>query len=80
MQQTLDVSEPFKRPGSSQEVNLNASFGKTFNYKTPMSKAIHPEIDHLLLANPGMSCLQAGTSNLGQATFKVMRNTNLMRF
>lgn len=27
-----------------------------------------------------MTCLQAGTSNLGQATFKMIKNVNLMRF
>lgn len=31
-------------------------------------------------ANPTMTCLQAGTSNLGQATFKMIKNVNLMRF
>jgi len=41
---------------------------------------LHPEIDHLLQANPQLTCLKAGTSDLGQSTFKVIRSTNLMRF
>jgi len=48
--------------------------------KSSMNRTLHPEVDHLLHSNPNMTCLQAGSSNLAQATFQMMRNTNVMRF
>ena len=44
------------------------------------TRTLHPEVDHLLHSNPEMTCLQAGSSELAQATFKMMRNTNMIRF
>lgn len=38
-----------------KQIELNASFGKTFQYQTPhviKDKPMHSEIDHLLQANP----------------------------
>lgn len=63
--------------------DLYAPFNQTFSFMTPrtgMNKTLHPDVDHLLHSNPAMSCLQAGSSELAQATFKMMRNTNMMRF
>lgn len=45
-----------------------------------MNKTLHPEVHSLLDSNPLMTSLPAGHSNQAQAYFKIMRNTNLMRF
>ena len=58
---------------------MNNTFGASFKFRAP-AKDIHPELQHLMSANPTMTCLHAGTSNLGQATFKMIKNVNLMRF
>jgi hypothetical protein len=82
------------RPASTQHSQANqqaegvdfyAPFNQTYTFMTPKNnprhnQTLHPDVDHLLNANAEMSCLQAGSSDLAQATFKMMRNTNMMRF
>lgn len=40
---------------------------------------MHPEVEQLLQASPKMKHLAPGCSDLAQATFKMIRNTNMMR-
>jgi hypothetical protein len=54
-----------------------------FSFSTPkhtVNKSLHPEVHLLMDSHPLMTSLPAGTSNQAQAYFKIMRNTNLMRF
>lgn len=62
-------------------MDLYAPFGKTFQFLTPAGNknTNHPEIDKLLNATPQQAYLTPGSSDLAQATFKVIRNQNLMR-
>jgi hypothetical protein len=52
-----------------------------FQYLTPAGNknTNHPEIDQLLQATPAQKYLTPGSSDLAQATFKIIRNSNLMR-
>ena len=49
---------------------------------SPMNqnKKLHPEIENLLSSSRKMFSMKAGTSNLGHDAFKILRDTNLMRF
>lgn len=57
-------------------------FNKTFTYNfTPNStKNLNPEIEQLMNSSRYNTCLQGRTSALGQEAFKILRDTNLMRF
>lgn len=56
-----------------------APFGKTFQFTSPKGREVSKEIQDLMAASPHQSCIPAGSSDLGQAAFKIMRSTNLMR-
>lgn len=43
-------------------------------------KRVPTEIEHLMSANRNMHSLKARSSNLGHDAFKILRDTNLMRF
>ena len=60
---------------------MYAPFGRMFQYLTPAGNknTNHPEIDQLLQATPAQKYLTPGSSDLAQATFKIIRNSNLMR-
>ena len=56
----------------------NQPFRRTFCFKAP-EQTISPEVEELLDANRRQQTLKAGTSNMGQAVFKILKDTNLMR-
>lgn len=66
--------EPLSTPTQNKFAD---TFGKSFNFKS--NKPNHPEIDLLLNASPMQGYLTAGSSDFAQSTFKIIKNTNLMR-
>lgn len=58
------------------------TFGQAFNYQKPRTEndePLHHDVEQLLAAAPTLKHLQAGSSDLAQVTYKVIRNTNMMR-
>jgi len=64
---------------TTERKEIMSPFGKTFHF-TPTSKKVHPEIEQLINSSRYNTCLQGRTSALAQDAFKILRDTNLMRY
>lgn len=63
------------------DTGCGAPFRSTFNFKSPEPlKKLPNEIDNLLSASRRQHYLGAGATNLGHDAFKILKDTNLMRF
>lgn len=70
-----DVYSPIQQRGE-----VMSPFNKTMSFNLSPQKALKPEIDQLMNSSRYNTCLQGRTSALGQDAFKILRDTNLMRY
>ena len=56
---------------------MTAPLRKTYCFSSP--RGISKEVSDLMESTPLQTCIPAGSSDLGQSAFKIMRSTNLMK-